>query len=259
MSEKSPLFNNSLRKGLDILMAFGSQNPDMNLPEIAKATGLSKSAAQRYAYTLESMGFLSKNERTKRYALTPKTVELGYRYLLVNPLIEKANPFLKELNRITGETINLSVPNLGDMIYVARFTTTKSVTLNMPVGQNLPMFCTASGRAYLSHLPINKIKENLSLKALIKYTPNTITDPDELIDMIVDANRVGYAYACGEYYRGDLNLAVAITNAHKKPIASVNISAPSSRWTLDNMRKELVPYLLSISKQLSEPVTPLRL
>jgi len=252
----SPLFNLSLMKGIEVLTAFGSQNPDMNLPEIAAATGLSRSAAQRFAFTLETMGYLRKDPRSKRYSLTPKTVEFGYRYLLVNPLIERANPFLLELNRTTGETVNMSEPDGTDMVYIARFATHLHATVHMPVGRRLPMYCTASGRAFPSLLPPDHARELLESAPRPRLTPTTITGIGELMDLIDAARENGYAYACAEFYRGDLNIAVPITDAHGNPIAAINISAPASRWTMDRLRAELVPHLLGTGRQVSTGEPP---
>src|SRR5690625_2625012 len=248
---QSRLFNSSLKRGLDVLMAFDSQNPEMNLPDISKAAGITVSAAQRYAYTLEAMGFLQRNPETKEYSLTPKIVELGYRYLHVNPLIEKANPFLQELSRITGETVNLSVPHGSGMVYIARFPTNLYATVHMPVGCRLPMFCTASGRAFLSLLDTKLVETILRAEPLHAYTPTTITDIDELIRIIRVSKEKGYAVANAEYYRSDLNIAVAITDAHNKPIAALNISAPSARWSLTEMEEKLLPHLINTGRNLS--------
>jgi|SRR5699024_10197774 len=248
---ESRLFNSSLKKGLDVLMAFESQNSEMNLPGISKAAGITVSAAQRYAYTLEAMGFLQRNPETKEYSLTPKIVELGYRYLHVNPLIEKANPFLQELSRITGETVNLSVPHGSGMVYIARFPTNLYATVHMPVGCRLPMFCTASGRAFLSLLGSKEVDAILRVEPLHAYTPTTITDIEELKKIIIRSREKGYAIANAEYYRSDLNIAVAITDIHNKPTAALNISAPAARWNLSEMEKKLLPHLINTGRNLS--------
>lgn len=248
---QSRLFNSSLKRGLDVLMAFDSQNSEMNLPDISKAAGITVSAAQRYAYTLEAMGFLQRDPKTKQYSLTPKIVELGYRYLHVNPLIERANPFLQELSRTTGETVNLSVPHDSSMVYIARFPTNLYATVHMPVGCRLPMFCTASGRAFLSHLDSNTIDAILRSEPLHSYTPTTVTDIEEIKKLIEKSKDKGYAVANAEYYRSDLNIAVAITDIYNQPIAALNISAPTARWSLTRMERELVPHLINTGRHLS--------
>lgn len=247
----SPLFNMSLMKGVEVLMAFGPNRPDMNLPEIAEATGLSKSAAQRFAFTLEAMGCLRKDPRTKRYSLTPKTMEFGYRYLLVNPLIERANPYLLDLNRNTGETVNMAEADGSDMVFIARFPTHLYATVHMPVGRRLPMYCTSSGRAVLSLMPRDQARELLESSPRPRLTPTTVTDVERLMDLVDEARENGYAYSESEFYGGDCNIGVAITDSNLRPIAAINISAPTVRWTMARMRAELAPHLLETGRLVS--------
>lgn len=250
----SPLFNASLMKGIAVLMAFGPRRTDMNLPEIAEAAGISKSAAQRFAYTLETMGFLRKHPRTRRYALTPKTVEFGYRYLLVNPLIERANPYLLALNRSSGETVNMAEPDGADMVYVARFATPLHATVHMPVGRRLPMYCTSAGRALLSMMHPDEARRILESAPRPRINRNTVTDIEALMDMLAESRETGFSYSRGEYYRGDLNIAVPILDASGAAVAAVNISAPTVRWTMERLIDELVPHLLETRRLISTVV-----
>ncbi len=59
----------------------------MSLTQLAGAADLDKSAAQRFAHTLERLGHLSKDPETRRYALTTRTLDLGHHYTRSNPLL----------------------------------------------------------------------------------------------------------------------------------------------------------------------------
>ncbi|MCQ9617441.1 IclR family transcriptional regulator [Paenalcaligenes niemegkensis] len=248
---KSGLFNQSLEKGLDILLAFGPDTRTMNLSEIAKATGISRSAAQRFTYTLEALGYLQKHPVNKRYSLRVSTLALGYRYLLVNQDLARANPFLRDLNVTCGETVNYSEPDGSDMVYVGRFPTTRLTPVHMPLGRTLPMYCTSAGRAYLACLPAGQRKEILMESERVSYTNTTVTDINELLYLCDEAAEVGYAYANGEYYQGDMNVSAAVLNASGVPIGVVSISAPETRWSLDQLRRQLAPLVMETSRLIS--------
>lgn len=111
----------ALAKGLTVLAAFVPGHGEMTLGELTEATGLNKSTVQRSAFTLEALGYLVKDPNSRRFRLTPKSLELGGGYLRLGELIERANPYLHELNRNTGESCNLLEPCGSDMVYVARF------------------------------------------------------------------------------------------------------------------------------------------
>lgn len=245
---ESPLFNNSLEKGLAVIRSFSAIRPDMNLPEIADAAGITKSAAQRFTFTLEALGYLKKDPKSKRYSLTPRSLDLGFGYLQANWLIDHSNSFLLDLNRKCGETVSLSEPDGTDMVFVARFTSHNFIAIHMPIGTRLPIFCTASGRAYLSALPTDEAEEILRRRPPQPYTPNTITDINEILNLVNNARKDGYAWANEEYYRGDINIAAPIRDAHGRPKGSVNVSLPTSRWTLDTGRSQIAPMLLETTR-----------
>jgi DNA-binding IclR family transcriptional regulator len=249
--DRPALFNQSLEKGLDVLQAFGAEFPTMNLPEIAEAAGITKSAAQRLAFTLESLGYLRKDPQTKRFSLAPKSIGFAYRYLVASPLVERANPYLLELNQQTRETVNISEPDGYDMVYIARFPSPIHSIVHMPIGRRLPMFCTASGRAYLSALPDDEARAILEASDRVKFTPTTRTEVGKLMGLLDEARQNGYAWANQEYYRGDLNLSVVLLDARGNPTGAINVSAASSRWTLADMRDQMAPLLIEAARKVS--------
>lgn len=241
---QSPQFNISLEKGLAVIRAFSASRRHMNLPEIAEAARITKSAAQRFAFTLEALGYLRKDPKSKRYSLTPRCLDLGYGYLQANWLIDHANPFLLELNRKCEETVNLSEPDGTDVVFVARFPSHKHIAIHMPLGRRLPMFCTASGRAYLSALPEGEADELLGRCSPQAFTPKTITDLRAIRVLVAEARRNGYAWANEEYFRGDINVAAPVRDANGKALGAINVSLPTSRWTLEAGRERIAPMLL---------------
>ena len=248
---RSSLFNQSLEKGLDVLQAFGPQRRSMALIEIAQATGLNKSSAQRMAHTLERLGYLRRHPRTRRYHLGQRVMELGFRYLGSHPLVDAANPFLSELTKLTQETCALTEPDRFDMVYLARFTSPQFVPIHMPVGSRVPMYCTGSGRAYLSALPEAEAAAVLEGSERKAHTPYTKTSV-EVIQYDLQQTRLrGYAINGEELFLGDMTLAAPICNAAGQPVAAVHIVAPTSRWTRERAEKKLAPALMQCALSLN--------
>jgi IclR family pca regulon transcriptional regulator len=129
----SSLFVNSVAKALAVLMVFGNDRRSMSLPEVAEATGIGKSAAQRFAFTLEALGYLRKDPVSRRYRVSPRILEFGVRYVPADELVEYATPFLSELNRHCMETVNLSRPDGWTWrVWRASQDTGKSCNLGVP-------------------------------------------------------------------------------------------------------------------------------
>ncbi|MBP0593780.1 IclR family transcriptional regulator [Paraburkholderia sp. LEh10] len=249
--EESTLFIQSFATGLSVLGAFNIEHSSMSLPEIATAAGISKSAAQRFAFTLEALGLLRKDPVSKRYSLSPRTLELGYRYLQSHALLERANPYLLELNREVAETVNLSEPDGDQMVYIGRFPNPARAIVFMPVGRALPMFCTSSGRAYLSGLSDAEARGIIERSERLQYTPHTVTDVDRLMSMVTEVRETGFACSEQEYYRGDLAFAAPLFGASGKPIGALNISVSVAHWTKERAIAELVPRLLETARLIS--------
>jgi len=256
--EDSPLFITALSKGLSLLTAFRAGRPSMSLIELAEATGLNKSAVQRSAFTLEALGYLYKDPVTKRFRLAPKSLDLGTGYLQTSELIERANPYLHELNRDVEESCNLLEPCGLDMLYVARFPSHKQIAIHIPLGRHLPMYCTSAGRAYLAALPEHEADAILVASERKGYTPNTVTALDQLRAIVAEARHDGYAYALEEYYAGDISVAAAVVNADGYPLGAVNISVPFSRWNLDDARKQLAPKVINTARSIASATRSLR-
>ena len=109
-AEDSPLFV-ALARGVSVLRAFSEGRPAMTLPELAEATGLSKSSVQRFTHTLWTLGYLRKDPASKKFSLGPWSLELGMKYVQTSPLVLGGNPFLHSLNRNCQETCSLAEPD----------------------------------------------------------------------------------------------------------------------------------------------------
>ncbi|MDB6088952.1 MAG: IclR family transcriptional regulator [Gammaproteobacteria bacterium] len=246
-----PLFNQSVEKAFAILEAFGGERRALNLGEVAAAAGMTKSSAQRCTHTLERLGYLRRDVRVKRWVLTPRALSMAHAYLASHPLIEQATTHLIDLNQASGESVSLSEPDETDMVFIARFPSHRRFFIHMPIGRRLPMFCTASGRAYLSALPTAEVQKILRRSSIRQFTAQTLTEPGEILERIKSAREVGYAWSDQECYRGDVTIAAPVFGDDGLPVAAVNISAPTSRWSLEELRAKLSSVLLETARAAS--------
>lgn len=247
----NPLFVRALEKGLDVLRSFTAQRKTMTLGEIAEVTGLSRGSVQRLIYTLETIGYVNKHSKTRRFQLTPKAMAIGYNYLAADNLIDVANPFLAELASNTGETTNLLEPTDLEMVYVARFASRRYIPIHMPIGSRVPMYCTAAGRAVLGALPEEQCKKILNSTELVKYTPKTIVNFDELMAEIKRGQERGFSINFEELFIGDLTIATPVIGSQGVPIGAVSIVTPPIRWTIDAVIKEIAPQLIQCGRSIS--------
>ena len=212
---------------------------------------MTKSSAQRCTHTLERLGLLRRDARVKRWVLTPRTLSVAHAYLSGYALLEQATTHLIDLNQESGESVSLSEPDDTDMVFIARFPSHKRFFIHMPIGRRLPMYCTASGRAYLSALPAAEVQRILRRSALRQFTPTTLTDAAKILERIAAAREAGYEWSDQECYRGDVTIAAPILGDDGLPVGAINISAPTSRWTLTELRSKLSSVLLETARAAS--------
>ncbi len=255
-SAHDPLFNDSVQKALAVLEAFGHGRRVLKLAETAAAAGITKASAQRCIHTLEVLGYLRRDQRSTGWVLTPRALGIAHAYLSGYRLIEQATRHLVDLNQATGESVSLSEPDGIDMVFVARFPSHKRFLIHMPVGRRLPMYCTASGRAYLSMLPASEVQGLLRQSSLRALTPKTICEPRRILELIDLAHAEGCAFSDQECYRGDLTVAAPVIGEAGLPVGAINISAPSSRWTLEEMRTKLAPLVIETGRAISSGAVP---
>jgi len=248
---RDPLFNSSVEKALAVLEAFNGERRSLSLAELAARAGVTGSSAQRCTHTLVRLGYLQRDTLLRRWVLTPRALTLSAAYLSGHALLEQATTHLIDLNQASGESVSLSEPDGVDMVFIARFPSLKRFYIHMPVGRRLPMYCTAAGRAYLSALTPPAAQRLLRRSELRALTPLTLTDPRQICRRIQAARKAGYAWSDQECYRGDLTIAAPILGDDGVPLAAVNISAPTSRWTLAELRAKLVPLLLQTARAAS--------
>jgi len=249
--EDSPLFVAALARGISLLGAFSEKRPALTLPELAEATGLTKSAVQRFAHTLWVLGYLRKHPQTKKFSLAPLSLQFGMLYAQTSPLVLGGNPFLHGLNRNSGETCSLAEPDGLEMVYVSRFATHKQMFVNMPVGTRLPLHCTASGRAVLSKLDDARVRALLEASDRRAFTPSSITDVDALMDEVAFARASGYARANSEYYPGDITVSAPVLDPAGTPVGAVNVSVPASRWSFEEAQAVFGPQVVETAHAIS--------
>ena len=247
---QSPLFVGSTEKAFQVLHAFDGPHRQMPLSMIAKLADLDRSATQRLVQTLETLGYLRRVHNSRDYALTSRLLQFGYNYLRGNELVGKASPYLLDISKSVGETMNLHELDGTDIVYMARFPGQHLINVDIMVGSRLPAVLTASGTAILSHSPPDVVVA--VVRADIRpLTGQSVVDPARLRKRIEAARERGYAIITNETVLGDISVASCITDEHGRAIAGISISVPTTRWTLERAERELVKHVQLAAASLS--------
>jgi IclR family transcriptional regulator, pca regulon regulatory protein len=129
----------SVEKCFNVLSCFYCTNHSLSLEEIVKQTGYKKTSCFRILKTMLSLNILEQNSKTKTYQFGPRLVSIGLSALKNMSLHKISLPILQKLRDETRETVNLSIMNGKEILYVERLMSNYIVGLNVNVGDRLPI------------------------------------------------------------------------------------------------------------------------
>lgn len=234
-----------------VLMAFNTSRPRLSLSQIATVTGLDMSAAQRFVFTLTSLGYLVKNEHVRTYELSARLLDFGHHYLASNELVQRATPYLQQLSKETEETTNITVLDGTEIVFVQRMVSRHVLTPGVIVGSRLPAYCSAPGLAILSALPVPEAEAILSQSHLVQHTPHTVTDIRTIRARMAGIRKKGYAHTENEFYLGDISTAVAVAGRDGRPMGAINVAVAQQRWRGDVDEARISMLLLATARAIS--------
>lgn len=234
-------FVQSLARGLAVIKAFDQDSPAMTLSDVARKTGMSRAAAGRFLRTLVALEYASFIGRD--YRLRPRVLELGMAYFSSHSLVDIANPILAAAAEKAQEPCSMAVLDGAEIVYVARHTANRMMSITITIGKRHPAHSTTLGRVLLGGLDDAQLDHILAEAVIEQATPDTVTDKGELRGLIKQARTEGYAMAENLLEVGILSVAVPVRGRSGDIVAAINMGVPASRHTLDSLRGQLLPIL----------------
>jgi len=240
----------SVDRAIAILKSFTLENPERGVSELSRKLGLHKSTVSRLARALADGGLLSRNPETGRYRLGVGILALAAGVTLHANVLEIARPLLRDLAFEVQETVNLAVLESGAVVSVEQFEPPNYQVKNVgQVGRRRDLHATASGKVFLAYMPYERLQRHLRSR-LEQYTPNTVTDPEELLRALEDTRKHGYAVTAEEWEAGLNAVSAPIFDRSGQVIATATISGPAYRVTV-----ELFPSIASRLKRTTEEIS----
>lgn len=228
---------------VQLLDVLAQQGQPASLKILAADTGLHTSTAFRILASLESHDFVER-DGTGRYHLGPKLLRLGSR--VHRHLRAEARPILDWLREQLDETVNLTVPEGDEAVYIERAATHKMMRVEHVVGSRAPLHATAVGKLFLGARGPMFFSDYVR-RRLVPLTPNTIVDPAKLAQEIETAGRQGYAVDNQEAEIGVGCIAVPVHDSSGETVAALSVSSP-----IERRRLEWIPMLQQAAAQLSQ-------
>nr|WP_042183361.1 IclR family transcriptional regulator [Kibdelosporangium sp. MJ126-NF4] len=236
----------SLQRAFDLLEGLADAGGEASLSELATTSGLPMPTIHRLIRTLVALGYVRQHPN-RRYALGSRLIRLGEN--AGRQFGTWARPLLAELVDEVGETANLAVLEHDEVVYVAQAPSRHSMRMFTEVGRRLLPHGTGVGKAMLSQMPPNDVRDLLRRTGMPAYTPNTFQDPELLLRHLAEIANRGYALDESEQELGVRCIAVPVKGTPSP--AAISVSGPEGRLT-DEIVTKVAPIVQRIAEAISD-------
>lgn len=211
-----------------LLDALASQTDPATLKWLSAETGLHPSTAFRILNALAEHQLVERTD-AGRYRLGVKLLRLGNQVRGNVDLLREAKPIMEWLRSEVGETVNLTVREGDEVVYVERVLPARMMRVEQVIGSRAPLHVTAVGKLFLAESGEKSCREYARRTGLPRYTPNTLTQVSKLWAESLQAKKHGFALDNEEAELGVACIGVAVRDGSGHMVAGLSISAPRER------------------------------
>ena len=249
-SAGDPNFMTSLERGLAVLQAFSQERRVLTTSQISQRTGIPRAAVRRCLYTLTKLGFVTE-EDNRLFSLRPRVLKLGHAYLATTPLAHAAQPVLRHISTTLNESSSVAILDGDEILYIARASTSRIMSIDLHIGSRLPAYCTSMGRVLLAHFSDEALDAYLDRTKLIQYTPRTIVSREGLRSTLESVRANGYALVDQELEIGLRSIAVPIIGTGRQVSAALNVGVQAARISIAELESRILPVLSEGAQELA--------
>ncbi len=242
----------TLARGFRILAYFTPEKAEASLTDLAEVLECDSSTASRFAYTLEELGYLERDEQTKLYRVSPKIFALTVSLSGPRNIRKVSLPFMEGLRDTTGETAVLGVRDGIEIVVIEVVETKHALVPRGWIGGRVPVYCSALGKASLIHLSEVELKKLLDTVSLVPYTEHTIVNRIDLWhDLEITRNR-GWSLNAEENTQGIMSVGAPIySGGWNTPIGAICVDVPTVRIPDNRYLEQLAVEVVKTAQAIS--------
>ena len=245
------LYVASVEKAMRVLSAFGPEQRWMSLAEIAAASGIGRSAAQRFVYTLFRLGYLQRDPVTRQYGLAMRLLSLVLGMLAGHPMLEGGQPVLAELARATGETVSWVELDGDEIVVVANIPSVHVTRVHLPVGSRFTALPSSSGQVLLWQAETSRLEAMFLRLGSAERERLPVADAAGLTAWLKRSCRAGYVLTERHLDKQGVSVSAPVYDVQGRVAAAINISTLKSRHDAAAARRDLVPRLIEAARNAS--------
>jgi len=243
-----PEFVEALARGLRVVLAFGPDRRQATLADVAKAVDLPRATVRRTLTTLVRMGFAEAEGRLFR--LTPRVLMLARSYLASDAVPTVAQPIVERVCADLGEACSCAVLDGGDVVFVARASPARILSVGLEVGYRLPAVSTSVGRAMLGGRDEAAIDAFLAGVEPRPLTERTLATRGAIRDAVLRDRAQGWSLVDQEAEIGFRSIAVPVRRRDGRVACALNVGAHADRASIERMTGEFLPRLRAAAAEM---------
>jgi IclR family pca regulon transcriptional regulator len=237
-----------LGKGLRVIEAFDDDHPRLTASEAGSLAGISRTAARRHLLSLVHFGYAATDG--KQFWLAPRVLRLGQSYLGAARLPRLVQPFIQRVSMASGETINVSVLDGHEVVYVARSSPPRWVSIGYQVGVRTPAHTVTPGVVILALRSDAEIEAWIDAHDFAGFTAHTVTDKTRFRADVQSARGLGY-WATGQQLDPALRgMSLALLDRKGACKGAIGCTTPAASYTQAQLIDKLLPLLRDAAQAL---------
>ncbi len=238
-----------LGKGLRVIEAFDDDHPQLTATLAAERAGLTRTAARRYLLSLVHFGYAATDG--KQFWLAPRVLRLGQSYLGTARLPRLVQPFIQRVAVQVGHTVNASVLDEHEVVYIARSSPPRWVTIGYGVGVRIPAHAVTPGFVLLSRLDDAALEAWIKAHDFVTFTPHTVVDRARFRAQVRQARALGHWHTEQQLDSGLRGAAVAIIDRKGRCRGAVGTTMPMTAYrSSEHMLETVLPPLQEAAQAL---------
>lgn len=219
----------SVTKAL-LIMEELDKTGELSIGDLSERLLMDKATVHRLVNTIKDAGYVNQNPDNKKYSNSLKLLAMGNRVMEKSGVKHLARPYVEELAKKTGETINLGIRVGNKIIYVDKLESSSTIKVGLGIGVSVPSYCSGLGKAILAFTPEPELGEILNSITFEKFTDHSIVSRAQLIEEFEKIRQNGYSVDDEEYVDGLICFGAPIFDFHRDPIAAISVSCPKYRY-----------------------------
>ena len=239
--------HSALIKGLRVLEVVATQD---RLSDIARTTGLSYSTVHRILTDLVAHGWVHQ-DADRRYHPGPRPGGLANLLGRDDRYLEHVIPHLLALRDQTGHTVHFAVRRSAQLTYTVKLDGLGSHWMHSYVGMELPLYCTAIGKAILATMTPDEVLSLLSKTRVRQLTSRTLVTRRQLFDQLKVTDNRGWALDDGENEYHTRCVGVALSDDSVRIIGGLSMSGLDSELDAGGLA-EFAPAVVSTGQAISK-------